>query len=381
MCKGVLNLSKKNKGKKSKSLRPIQNGTTIRINSFLGDTSGCGTIRVIYPYLYLNQYRHSKQNITIISHYDSMMNMDPNYYKNLPILQFQRSATQSQYMAFSHMKKNILDKTGTKTFYEIDDLLVDIPEWNFAHPYYITHKDSIVRFLSDMDCIVTSTEPLKKVYSKYNKNVKVIPNHLPKFIWGEIPEKELQLDKKPRILWAGSQNHFAKPDSKVPGGDFDDVLINFIKKTVDKYEWVFVGAIPNELRGEKGIEHHGWMNIFNYPHNLKALKVDLAIAPLLNCSFNDCKSNIKALEYTATGIPAIYSKSYPYKNMTMVTETQEEMISKIEETLLNPDLWKDIKDKDYQIVKENLWWEENENVEKYINTYLNFIGWRLPKNK
>jgi hypothetical protein len=33
------------------------------------------------------------------------------------------------------------------------------------------------------------------------------------------------------------------------GGDFGNKLLNFIRKTTDKYDWIFMGAIPEELTG------------------------------------------------------------------------------------------------------------------------------------
>jgi hypothetical protein len=44
-----------------------------------------------------------------------------------------------------------------------------------------------------------------------------------------------------------------------------------------------------------------------YPQKLATLDLDLAVAPLENNQFNDCKSNLRLLEYGACGFPVICS--------------------------------------------------------------------------
>lgn len=127
----------------------------------------------------------------------------------------------------------------------------------------------------------------------------MIPNHLPKFIWGDVRPKHLRqphtLKDKPRIGWAGSENHFINPLSTeykrgIRGGDFSNKIIDFIHKTTDKYTWVISGALPIELRDIKDkIEFHPWVNIFAYPNHFKSLDLDIGMALLMPCKFNDSK--------------------------------------------------------------------------------------------
>jgi len=239
--------------------------------------------------------------------------------------------------------------------------------------------------ISMADGVSVSTQKLKEVYSEYNKNIVVIPNHLPKFIWGDIfPAHEYKNEKeKIKILWAGSMNHFPLPEMKelgVSGGDFGDVLIDFIKKTTDKYKWIFMGAVPQELKLQvksNKIKFIKWTNIFQYPSILKKIEPDICIAPLFPDEFNDCKSNIKCLEYSAIGTPGVYSNARPYQNMTLTANLEEEMISHIEKLASDINLRAEIVENDYKTVKENLFWEENNNLKKYVNSYLKLFGKRL----
>jgi hypothetical protein len=298
-------------------------------------------------------------------------------------VQFQRSATENHLKIHRDFRINVQPMHKVPLVYEIDDLITDIPKWNFAHEYYkdnISHAEAMMR---ESDAIVVSTPVLKKVYSKYNRNIDIIPNHLAKFIWGEIEPKHDKFieGSKIRILWAGSQNHFKHPTmiSAPNGGDFGNPLISFIKNTVDKYQWVLMGAIPLELEDViDKIEFHKWQNTWQYPRYVKSLNADIGIAPLIKNIFNDSKSNIKALEYTACGIPGVYSNAAPYSNLSITCETEEYMIDRIEALASDIDLRKSIWERDYITLKRQLWWEEYGNLENYINTYLKLMNRKLP---
>ena len=360
---------------------PIKTPARIGFLAFLGDQGGCGVLRTVTPYLLLNYLNLPKTPIH--TQYFSQYIGDVNFYKNFSFIQFQRSATEKHLQIHRNFRKKIQTQHKIPLVYEIDDLLMDIPKWNFAHFYYKDNVHHIETMMRESDAIVVSTHPLRKVYSKYNKNVKVVPNHLAKFIWGDIePRHEKYKEgEKVRILWAGSQNHFkhSTMSHSPKGGDFGDKLMEFIKKTVDVYEWVFMGAMPMELEDIKDkIEFHGWQNTFEYPRYLKSLNADIGIAPLQKGLFNDCKSNIKALEFTASGIPGVYSNVAPYNTMSLKCDTEEYMIDKIETLANDIDLRRSICAKDYNTLKDQLWWEGDDNLKKYVNTYLGLMNRCLP---
>lgn len=262
------------------------------------DRQGCGTIRIVYPSLLLNQYR-TDGYLFEADYLTSFVN-DPNFYKTFTFVQFQRSATEGHLKIFKHYIDHFRKLAKVPVIYEIDDLLRDIPDWNYASSYYNKENSPVYDMMRLVDGMTTSTEKLKEVYSEYCKNIVVIPNHLPKFIWGEVQPKHLRYSirdraSKVRIGWAGSENHFCNPKSKeykagVRGGDFGSKLIEFIHKTCDEYTWVMSGACPVELDDIKDkIEFHPWVSIFQYPNHVKSLDLDIGMAILKPCLFNDCK--------------------------------------------------------------------------------------------
>ena len=69
---------------------------------------------------------------------------------------------------------------------------------------------------------------------------------------------------------------------------------------------------PDEIRPFVK-EYHAGVPTPEYPAKLASLDLDLAIAPIAENSFNDCKSNLKLLEYGILGFPVIASDFGPYR--------------------------------------------------------------------
>lgn len=373
---------KENVFKKSKVLlKQIKKPAFLRFLGYIADTQGCGTIRCIYPYLLLNHIM--KNNLRVNATFMSNFIPQPEFYKDFTLVQFQRSATDQHFQMFQYFKHNISPTAKVPLIYEIDDLLIGIPKWNYAHEYYAKNEENVKKIINLADGVVTSTVPLAKVYSEFNKNIVVIPNHLPKFIWGDIyPAHDYyKSGNKIKILWAGSANHFSLPhlvNKGIHGGDFGKELMDFIRKTTDKYEWIFMGAMPLELKDIKSkITFIDWIDVFNYPRKMKSLEADIGIAPLVPGIFNECKSRIKQLEFVASGMPGVYSDIYPYKDTTFRCKNDEEIISNVEKLAGDIDLRARTFEKDYQAVKNELYWEENNNLRKYIDSYLSLFGKKL----
>ena len=105
----------------------------------------------------------------------------------------------SKLKLMEHFKANVQTKFPIPMIYEIDDMLFDIPEWNYASAYYNKNRPIIEKLMSQCDAMITSTAKLREVYSPYCNKIAVIPNHLPKFIWGDIFEATDYKDEKEKI--------------------------------------------------------------------------------------------------------------------------------------------------------------------------------------
>jgi hypothetical protein len=326
-----------------------------RFVTFLGDKAAPSTIRVMLPYMLLN-YHYTD----MIANYDFIIHKDPVFYKYIKVLQFQHQNTKQQLELIEYVKSL---KQDFKLFYDTDDLFLDVPDYNVNKQNIQIQNIYMKKILETVDYIICSTPDLARHLSKYNKT-KIIKNRLIRSLWEK--DKTIEINNKPKILWAGSPHHFSLKDND---GDFSEDIVDFILKTTDKYEWIFIGSLPLKLINNKNITFYKWLNYFDYVQLLKTLNPDIGIALLKDNDFNKCKSNIKALEYTAINIPGIYSNISPYKDMTCKVNNTDEFIGYIEKLTTNYDYRQDVKMKDYKTLKDNLYWDDL-YIKRYLNTYL-----------
>lgn len=339
-------------------------------HTYAADRGGCAAIRVWFPSLLLSQEKY--KDMTFNPTWNNQFVRDPSFYKNLNWVKFQRPGTEGHLKMIQYFIQNIGRETGTHIFIELDDYLLDIPDTNMASSYYREKRDIIIEMLSIVDGITVSTEFLRNKLLKYNKNISVIKNYLNKFHWGEPLDHPEEVGEKIRILYPGSQNHFNRDGF---GGDFSTGLIDFIKGTRDIYQWNFLGAIPNELKGIQGIYHYQWETYFKYPYRLKEIRPHICIAPLEINNFNRAKSDIKLLEYTNIGACGIYQDIEPYRKATLKCLTSEEMISLIQRAGSDEYFRKNALEKDRKKLEGKMFLEDN--IKEYIDGHLKLLNRKL----
>jgi len=331
------------------------------------DCGGCGIIRTWIPSILMTSFRYKAASF--ISTYGYSYISDPKFYENMFFVKFQRPAEESHAKMIKDIKHRIRQ---APVIADYDDFVFDIPEINIASSYYMERAKYIEEALSTVDGITVSTEFLRNRLLKYNSNISVVPNYIPKFLWKE-PKFDLSKTYiKPKILYPGSSTHF---NQKGPGGDFQSELIDYIKSTVDRFDWHFIGGAPFELKDNKKVYVHGWQSYFEYPEFIKNIAPNLAIAPLEVNDFNKSKSNIKFQEYVASGICGIFQDIEPYKNATLKAKSASDFITHIENHAYNLDIQREVWKKDYETLKHDLWFEGNEL--KWFNRHLKLFNREL----
>lgn len=334
------------------------------LHCYAGDNGGCGIIRTWIPSVLMSLFTHKAAKF--LSTYNYSYVSDPQFYESLYFVKFQRPAEASHLKMIKDLKFRI---KKAPVIVDYDDYVFDIPETNVAASYYKERVKYIEEILSLVDGITVSTEFLRSKLLKYNSNISVVPNLLPKFLWRE---PELSMNKRqdrPVILYPGSATHF---NQNGHGGDFDKKFISYIEETSKIYDWHFIGGFPYELKNNDKIKIHPWKSYFEYPTFIKSINPNIAIAPLENNDFNKCKSNIKFQEYVASGICGIFQDIEPYKNATLRASSTDDFISLIEkhayDVLLQHEVWT----KDYENIKDNLYFEGNEL--KWFNRHLRLFN-------
>ena len=69
---------------------------------------------------------------------------------------------------------------------------------------------------------------------------------------------------------------------------------------------------------QKKVEFQPPSDLLNYPREIQLRNIDLLVAPLIDNTFNKCKSNIKFLEFSALGIPMAGQNILTYNKYTDV---------------------------------------------------------------
>lgn len=117
----------------------------------------------------------------------------------------------------------------------------------------------------------------------------------------------------------------------------------------------------------------------SYPQFIKNSNADVGIAPLEICNFNRGKSNLKALEYCVSGIPGVYTNIEPYKNCSLTSETEGDMIDQIKLLVNDTDKRYEVWKKDTEQVRQGLFLEDN--YVKYINEHLQLFNKKIKMDK
>ena len=184
-----------------------------------------------------------------------------------------------------------------------DDLMFALPPSN---PYFKTvYKDVKKRLRKCLDLadgVIVTTQPLADVLRGMSHDVRVVPNYLPRSLWG-ARHPVRRRGGRPRVGWAGAQQH---------GGDLA-LIADVVRRTASEIDWVFFGMCPESIRPYVKEFHRG-VPFGDYPAKLASLNLDLAVAPLERNRFNEAKSNLRILEYGAMGWPVVASDIHPYQD-------------------------------------------------------------------
>ena len=346
-----------------------------RFLNYYADYSGCGHWRMIWPEQVMNA--HNKA----VVHGTTVMNVDPRYYTQTKAVRIQRQATPQQ-LEFVKFLRKLADANNFRLIYEIDDICFheDIPDYNkyktaFTDPAIRQSAQEMMEICDE----ITVTCPFMRDYyasKTNNKNVTVIPNFMPKFWIGGKSDINRTMEsyeknkRKPRILYAGSGAHFDVENRTKFRDDFEHVN-DAIRRTVDKYQWVFLGAHPLPIRDliQNGkIEFHPWKRLYEYGQGLYDLNVNMIVAPLQDSTFNRAKSDLKYIEACALGLPIACQDLCTYENAPIKFRTGDEMIDQIESTLRDRKRYKSLCKKASQYA-DTRWLEDDMNIDCYTELY------------
>ncbi len=212
----------------------------------------------------------------------------------------------------------------------LDDLVYMLPNY---HPKKGVWPNNIRRKVKELfqssDRVIVANNALAEEFKKLTStDIIVVPNYLENWRWQSLSLPEKNTTKKMRVGWAGGHEHIADLQFILP-------IVKALHREVD---WVFMGLSLEEFTPYIK-EMHAGVEFDLYPQKLADLNLDLAIAPLMHNKFNECKTNLRLLEFGIMSWPIVCSDILPYQNapVTRVANNTNEWIRVIREKINEPD--------------------------------------------
>ncbi|GLQ48880.1 glycosyltransferase family 92 protein [Dyella flava] len=330
---------------RGKNWQPFTQPLLPRMFCVAADSHGCGHYRIMQPFA-------SMQRSGMVEGMIAGAHLPPVAMERFQptSLVLQRQVTDAQVKLLESYR----DFSRAFKVFELDDLIQQIPIKSQFHG--LMPKDivkSLRRSLSTVDRFVVSTDALAEEFKGFHSDIRVVLNRLPVNWWGDMPKSERRVGRKPRVGWGGGSSH---------RGDLE-LIADVVRDLANEVEWVFFGMCPEKLRPYIH-EFHNGVPIEEYPRKLASLNLDLALAPLEENVFNECKSNLRLLEYGACGFPVVctdivcYQGDLPvtrvknrYKEWTAAIRTH---LSDLDATARMGDALRDAVKKDWMLTEDKL---------------------------
>ena len=239
--------------------------------------------------------------------------------KGLPDLRGYDLVLFNRYIGVRHYDILVhLAKHNIPYIIDIDDHW-QLPRFHHAYRWWKSNqiKAAITDAITYAHAVTTTTPLLADKIRVYNKNVTVIPNALN--LTDDQWLAEPTTSDKVRFGWVGGLTH--ANDIQIICDSIADICESF----PDKVEFYLCGYE----------QHHLWQSIL-YRFNGAADKIrpqivvsqaqsvneygnfyrlfDVALAPLENTNWNNCKSELKIIEAAAYSLPVIASGYMPFLN-------------------------------------------------------------------
>ena len=195
--------------------------------------------------------------------------------------------------------------SGRDTIYVLDDDLLSVPRELSSGEFYAREstRSSIREVMGNCRCLLSPSEELLGKYGGAFDRTGLIEE--PALGGGEKSRRD---DGRVVIGFAGSIDR---------AGDIDRILekalCDILGKYGDRVTLEFFGARPT-LADRPGVRHIPYQTDYSaYQKTMASLDWDVGLAPMPDTPFHRCKHYNKYIEYSAYGIPGIYSDVIPYR--------------------------------------------------------------------
>ncbi len=264
------------------------------------------------------------------------------------------------YSPYGLLILNIAKKLRKISIYDMDDNLLEVPKESAGY-IFNNYKYIIQLFLKLVDYVTCSTIRLKELLIQNNENIIIIENTLSSELF--IKSVKEKSDTKKINLLISNSDYFKLLNSKIDFfsylsqlfTDYPELTLYYIGSYTAGEDYMFSYDFKDRIKFIDFI--HDYRTYISFLQNNE---IDIALVPLENKEFHNYKSNIKYIEFSASGIPAIYSKVVPYleiikhnENGLLVNNNKEEWYQATVELINNLELRQKIINHAYEDIKEN----------------------------
>gem|GEM_PF-678972 len=261
---------------------------------------------------------------------------------------------------------------GKPVVYELDDLLTELPSQHPDAKFYGKARAAILQAAVEADAVTGSTLPLCDYLREFNPNAWLLPNYLDDQLWSLVaPESQEAPDDRPvTIGYLGSHAHLPDLEMVVPA------LARVLERYGARVALKFWGITPPALLAEHPQviwSIPGLVSYAEFAAFFAKQECDVFIAPLQDNLFNRCKSPLKFLEYSARGIPGVYSRIAPYASVIehgqngFLAATPEEWEDNLSQLIESPELRLRLGLAAQQTVREQ--WLLSQHAGRWTDTY------------
>jgi 2-polyprenyl-3-methyl-5-hydroxy-6-metoxy-1,4-benzoquinol methylase len=199
----------------------------------------------------------------------------------------------------------LLQEYGKRVIFEIDDYLLDPPDFLSHHQLDDLSQEQLRSILNKADAISTTTPRLARAFEAFNKNVFCTPN----CSWSNV---KLSIDDK-----IGGQFNLVIASSDTVQVDFLIPVLQQLKANWGSaINFVIIGPPGNrfEMAGIE-IKKFEILPYRKFGEVLASLENAIGIIPLDDSFFSSCKSPVKFFDYSLARIPTICSNVPPYSDI------------------------------------------------------------------
>ena len=258
---------------------------------------------------------------------------------------------------------------GKYVVYELDDLLPEIPKQHPDYYHYQSCRTGIIRAILEADAVVGSTRGICDYMRQFNPNVWELPNYLDDRFWDLNTTTKTEND--PLIIgYMGGHTHSYDLEIVAP------LLIRILDKYKNQIKVKFWGlGLPDPLWNWPNVEWDN-INLINYRKfaiYFQKQKCDIFLAPLQDNPFNQSKSHLKFLEYSALAVPGVYSRIAPYEGVVFhgkngfLASRPEEWEDYVYQLIENPPLRSKIGSEAQSYVRTH--WMLSHHIERWREFY------------